>query len=181
MKRIILDMSVMGVIGGLVGGGIKFFQWVGADLTFGLLVTMPTADSILPMIAKATVIGIVIGFIIGIYELIIGQGNRDLNRNYSSREVYYNQKNRNESIDMGEYRQKEQQIWKKEQYMDASGAWRNPEDDYIDASGSWRKPDEMYKDASGAWRKPGEDYIDESGAWRKAGDKYIDHTGSWRS
>lgn len=28
--------------------------------------------------------------------------------------------------------------WKKEQYMDASGAWRTPDEDYIDYSGSWR-------------------------------------------
>lgn len=29
--------------------------------------------------------------------------------------------------------------WKREQYMDASGAWRMPEDDYIDYSGCWRR------------------------------------------
>ena len=26
--------------------------------------------------------------------------------------------------------------WKREEYMDASGAWRMPDDDYIDYSGS---------------------------------------------
>lgn len=180
MKRIVLDVFVMGFVGGLVGGGIKFFQWIGADLTFGLLVTMPTADSILPMILKATVVGMILGLIIGIYELITGQGQRELSGSYSSRKVHYNQEDRNEFIDIGEYKQKEEKIWKKEQYMDASGAWRMPDDDYIDASGAWRKPGEMYIDASGAWRRPGEEYIDESGVWRKPGEKYIDHSGAWK-
>lgn len=51
--------------------------------------------------------------------------------------------------------------WKREQYMDASGAWRMPEDDYIDYSGCWRKANDFYVDASGAWRAPNDDYIDE--------------------
>ena len=63
-------MLVMAFIGGLVGGGIKFFQWVGADLTFGILVTMPTVDSILPMVLKVAAIGLIIGLIIGIFEII---------------------------------------------------------------------------------------------------------------
>lgn len=29
--------------------------------------------------------------------------------------------------------------WKRERYMDASGAWRAPNDDYIDESGAWRR------------------------------------------
>ena len=32
--------------------------------------------------------------------------------------------------------------WKREQYMDASVAWRAPNDDYIDAIGVWRRPGE---------------------------------------
>ena len=42
--------------------------------------------------------------------------------------------------------------WKREEYMDASGAWRMPDDDYIDYSGYWRTVDDFYVDASGAWR-----------------------------
>ena len=38
-----------------------------------------------------------------------------------------------------------------------------------------------YVDASGAWRAPNDDYIDESGAWRRPGDQYRDHSGGWRN
>ena len=34
--------------------------------------------------------------------------------------------------------------WKREEYMDASGAWRMPDDDYIDYSGCWRTVDDFY-------------------------------------
>ena len=44
---------------------------------------------------------------------------------------------------------------------------------------SWKK--EQYMDASGAWRKPGDGYIDESGAWRRPGEQYVDHSGGWRN
>ena len=41
--------------------------------------------------------------------------------------------------------------WKRDQYMDASGAWRMPNDNYIDYSGAWRSPDDYYVDITGAW------------------------------
>lgn len=184
MARIIFDMIVMAFVGGLVGGGIKFFQWVGADLTFGILVSMPTSDSILPMILKSAVIGAVIGLFIGIFQVIVEKRQWDLGGSYTGGKSYDNQYYRDESEDeFGDIGECERgySSWKKEQYMDASGAWRMPGDDYKDASGAWRKPGEQYKDASGAWRNPDDDYIDESGAWRKPGDKYIDHSGGWRS
>lgn len=179
-------MLVMAFIGGLVGGGIKFFQWVGADLTFGILVTMPTVDSILPMVLKVAAIGLIIGLIIGIFEIIADKRKWDLYDGSIRKETNYNQYYREEFIDIDEFvavdkHKQESSSWKKEQYMDASGAWRMPNDDYIDASGAWRKPGDTYKDASGAWRRPEDDYIDESGAWRKPGDQYIDHSGGWRS
>ena len=34
--------------------------------------------------------------------------------------------------------------WKREEYMDASGACRMPDDDYIDYSGYWRTVDDFY-------------------------------------
>lgn len=70
--------------------------------------------------------------------------------------------------------------WKKEQYMDASGAWRMPDDDYVDYSGAWRSPDDHYVDASGAWRGPNDWYFDEAGGWRQPGEQYMDHSGGWR-
>lgn len=184
MKRIVLDMFVMGFIGGIIGGGIKVLQWIGADLTFGLLVTMPTGASAFAMILKIVAAGMLIGLIIGIYEFIEdkrkGHSGRRSNRNYVSREVSYNQYDEEEFSNVEE-EQQETLSWKKEQYMDASGAWRKPEDDYKDAGGAWRRPGEMYQDASGAWRKPGDDYIDESGAWRRPGEQYVDHSGGWRN
>ena len=30
-------------------------------------------------------------------------------------------------------------VWKKDDYVDSSGAWRKSGDDYIDSSGAWRK------------------------------------------
>ena len=181
MKRIILDMFVMGFIGGLVGGGIKFFQWIGADLTFGILVTMPAANSILPMILKVAGVGMAIGLIIGIYELLVAdKTNYDLSENRINRKLYDNRQYTNESIDEEEDKSEEGLIWKKEQYMDVLGVWGKLEDDYIDASGAWRRPGDDYIDASGAWRRPGDDYIDASGAWRRPGDDYIDASGAWR-
>lgn len=67
---IVVYMIVTAFGGGLVGGAIKFFQWVAADLTFGVLFSMPTSDSILPMILKTAAIGAVIGLVIGIFEAI---------------------------------------------------------------------------------------------------------------
>ena len=59
--------------------------------------------------------------------------------------------------------------WKREQYMDASGAWRMPGERYVDYSGAWRSPDEPYVDITGAWRQPNEEYVDggirESNTW----------------
>lgn len=80
---------------------------------------MPTANSVLPMILKAGVVGMVIGLFIGVYEFIANKRNWDLGGSYSSSEVHYNQHYRNESIDIDEYQQ-EHSSWKKEQYMDAS-------------------------------------------------------------
>lgn len=102
MKRIVLDMFVMGFIGGIIGGGIKVLQWIGADLTFGLLVTMPTGASAFAMILKIVAAGMLIGLIIGIYEFIEdkrkGHSGRRSNRNYVSREVSYNQYDEEEFI-----------------------------------------------------------------------------------
>ena len=39
--------------------------------------------------------------------------------------------------------------WKREEYMDASGAWRMPDDDYIDYSGCWRTVDERSVEKTG--------------------------------
>ena len=47
------------------------------------------------------------------------------NRNYVSREVSYNQYDEEEFSNVEEAQQ-ETLSWKKEQYMDASGAWRKP-------------------------------------------------------
>ena len=76
-------------------------------------------NSVLPMILKAGVVGMVIGLFIGVYEFIANKRNWDLGGSYSSSEVHYNQHYRNESIDIDEYQQ-EHSSWKKEQYMDAS-------------------------------------------------------------
>lgn len=70
--------------------------------------------------------------------------------------------------------------WKREQYMDASGAWRMPDDDYIDYSGAWRAPEDDYVDYSGAWRSEYDMYVDETGCWRRPGEQYVDHSGGWR-
>lgn len=70
--------------------------------------------------------------------------------------------------------------WKREQYMDASGSWRMPDDDYIDYSGSWRAPEDDYIDYSGSWRSEYDMYIDETGCWRRPGEQYVDHSGGWR-
>ena len=42
--------------------------------------------------------------------------------------------------------------WKRDQYVDASGDLRRPDEDYIDYSGSWRSADDAYVDFSGEWR-----------------------------
>ena len=164
MMRIILDMFVMGFIGGLVGGGIKFFQWIGAHLTFVILVTMPAANSILPMILKVAGVGMAIGLIIGIYELLVAdKTNYDLSENRINRKLYDNRQYTNESIDEEEDKSEEGLIWKKEQYMDVLGVWGKLGDDYIDASGAWRRPGDDYIDACGAWRGQGDYYIYECG------------------
>lgn len=63
--------------------------------------------------------------------------------------------------------------WKRDQYVDASGAWRRPDEDYIDYSGSWRSPDDDYVDFSGQWRGANDMYIDETGYWRRPGERYM--------
>ena len=121
---VLFCIIVMGFVGAIIGGVIKIFQWVAADLTFGILIKMPTLDSVLPMILKAAVIGMIFGLILGIYNLL------------PSNDCSYQEHHKEHDNRLHDY----EYHAKKERYINASDVWCKSGDDYIDASGAWRKP-----------------------------------------
>lgn len=63
MSTIIFQTLFLAFLGGIVGGTIKFLQWMAADLTFGILFSPPTSESIWKMILISAAIGGCLGFI----------------------------------------------------------------------------------------------------------------------
>ena len=67
MVMILMCTLAFALVGGAIGGMIKFFQWVLADLTFCFFFNKPTGSSVLVMIVQFAFVGGIIGLITALY------------------------------------------------------------------------------------------------------------------
>ena len=70
MGDILFSMFGVALVGGVVAGVLKFFQWFGAVITVGIFFDAPTWQSTLKLVMIFAAVGAIIGLINGLVEYI---------------------------------------------------------------------------------------------------------------